>query len=283
MPIPKKTNIMKENVTTTESDTNMTTVSDLNIPAGITDEEFDLTELDLLGEEDSLVSTVEPTKEPENISVAKEEIVPTTNNQPAQESIETQPKKEEKPMPIRYSRRAHRDGYCFKELSPEEQEMTRYLYTSEDELSNFFFVNKRAEEMAAFPDNKFYFNYSYGIPVEGGYFGYIIDCKRSVKKPNSYILKILVSETDVRCFVFTPGIFDLVSIAMKRDFNKKNNVFHSNAYEDIINCIIHFRVENTTSQTGVEYSNFIAFDFINNHEFSVLKKMISIMFNQSQK
>lgn len=322
MPIPKKKPIMKEFSNTGESTNNANTSAEntsytQSLDAMILDDDIlnlDLDDLDLLGEEDCDSSITKDNKE--HKTEPKEETVPENNPLPKSENSHTaekqieihtkeaesqkdpiknelskvvleepvrpQPVEEKKQVPIHYSRRAHRDGYSFKSLTLEEQEMTNYLYISEDVMSSFYFATKRVEEMAAFPDVKYYSEYGYGMPFDGVYLGHIIDCKQSVKRPNSYILKILISATDIRCFNFTPGILDIVSHAITRDLKIRNNVFSSNAYEELAGRIVMFRVQNVESQTGVEYSNFIAFDFINNHEFSVLKKMISIMFNQSQ-
>lgn len=190
-------------------------------------------------------------------------------------------KKKEMCIINKFSSRAFKDGYRFSELTDEEQRMTRYLYVSEDVLSSFYLATKRVEEMNAFPDEKFHFKYGFGMPFNGYYLGHIIGCKRSEKKLNSYILKILVSEDDVRCFNFTPGILSPISQAMSNDLGKRMNVFSREGYDELCGCVVRFCVQNTEMQTGKEYSNITDFDFLNNKEYSVIKKMINIMLNQS--
>lgn len=274
MPIPKKKPFLNKEVNEnkfSDFESDMLDIDDL-----------DLENIDLEDDEDDFIDLPKSTtndndaENNEKIDSTADEVIDESENKPVQKSTS-----EDKGILISYSSRAFKDGYRFNSLSLEEQRMTRYLYTSEDSLSSFYLATQRVEEMNAYPDEKFHFVYSLGMPNDGWHLGHIIGCKRSENKLNSYTLKILVSETDVRCFSFTPGLLDPVSVAITRDLDIRNNVFRRADYNELYGCVALFKIKNVETNTGGMFSNIVDFHFLTITEMKVVNKMIDTMLNQS--
>lgn len=202
---------------------------------------------------------------------------------PREDPAKTKSKQEESIL-IKYSSRAFSDGYRFNSLSVHEQRMTRHLYISEDVISSYYLARERYREMGD-PDTKRFFKYGLGIPHDGTYLGIILGCQPSKTSSNSYVLKILMSEEDVRFFSFTPGIFNPVSQAISVEFGIRNNAFKQKQgiFEDLDleGYVARFNVENTETKTGEPFSTITSFDFLSSQEISVLDKMVNIMLSQS--
>ncbi len=182
---------------------------------------------------------------------------------------------------MEYSRRAYEDGYTFKHLPLAEQRMTNYLYVSEDGLSSFYLALQTAKSIND-SDERPYFKYGVGMPKDGRYLAYVYDCTRSRSKPGAYVIKLLVSDCDMRCFTFSPGLFDPISVAISRDLKIKNNVFKSNkSYSDVGGHFALFKIENVETQYGGQYSEIKDFKFLSDKEYDVVEKMINIMFEQA--
>lgn len=184
---------------------------------------------------------------------------------------------------MEYSFRAYKDGYTFKHLPLDEQRMTKYLYVSEDGLSSFYLALQTASIINS-TEERPYFKYGVGMPNDGWYLAYVYGCSRSRSKPGAHVIKLLVSDCDMRCFTFTPGLFDPISVAISRDIKVKNNVFRSaQSYSDLEGCFALFRVENVETQYGRTYSDIKDFKFLSGKELDVVEKMIDIMFEQASK
>lgn len=208
----------------------------------------------------------------------------------------SEPEPEPKPEPVtqappeppntgfmEYSSKAYQDGYTFKHLPLDEQRMTKYLYVSEDGLSSFYYAVQTANLIDTTGEHPF-FKYGVGMPNDGWYLAYVYDCSNSRTNPNAYVIKLLISDRDMRCFSFTPGLFNPISVAISRDLKIKNNVFKSrSSYSELAGCVALFKVENTETRYGRTYSEIRDFKFLTSKEFDVVKKMINTMFEQAER
>lgn len=239
------------------------------------DDFFDMDELDIENLD------IEEEGEPVVITLNHEEDPTEKEVKLKSEKPEATTKKES--GPIAYSAKALKDGYRFHTLTHEEQIMTRYLYTSEDSLSSFYLATQIADRIYDCPEEHFHFNFGLGMPTDGYHLAQVYDCTPSKTNPNAYVMKLLVSDTDIRCFTFTPSMLNPISAAISRDLGIRNNIFRSaNSYEGIAGHIAFFKVKNVETQTGGKYSTIEEFKFINDAEYTVIEKMIDIMFNQAQ-
>ncbi len=262
MPIPKEKTI-KRDIPSTEDD-RFAGLDELNFD-DLDLEDLDLNDIDGDIEDSTTVTSKDSSTEPKP---NPEPVVQTLPEPPNTGFME-------------YSSRAYKDGYTFKSLPLDEQRMTNYLYVSEDGLSSFYLALQTARIINS-TDERPYFKYGVGMPNNGWYLAYVYGCTRSKSKPGSHVIKLLVSDMDMRCFTFTPGLFDPISVAISRDLKIKNNVFRSaKGYSDLEGNLALFRVENVETQYGRTYSDIKDFKFLSNKEFDVVEKMIDIMFEQA--
>lgn len=199
------------------------------------------------------------------------------------ESSEKVIKEKDSKHPVYYSKKAMREGYDFSEFSKIDQEITQWLYISEDAVSDFALASRRFCEMRDNPEEKFFFNYAWGLPCDGKIYGYVFDCAQSMYRANQYVLQLLVTNCDIRKFTFTLGFNDPVNIAIKDCLGLKNNIFHQVGFESLIGQIVIMRTHNEKTNAGKEFTKIEDIYFLDREERNLLVKMTNTMLKQSRR
>ena len=179
--------------------------------------------------------------------------------------------------PCNYSSIAKKDGYDFSFMSPYEQEITQSLYISEEAMSNILLASRKMSEMTNSPEDKHYINYSWGLPYEGYYFGIVYDCKPSMKRENSFVLQLLVSDYDVCSFQFSTSMLDPISGAISNELGIYRSIFRCPDYSLTIGKIVILKVVDVKLKNGTTYSKVSFFHFLDEEELAVMEKMLEAM------
>lgn len=181
---------------------------------------------------------------------------------------------------ILYSKKAYKEGYRFDSMTPEEQEMTKSLYISEEALSGYLSAQKTMLRVLENPEYKPPVNHGAGIPIDGWYYGYIYACKPSKTNPDDYVLQILINRKDVRSFKFSISILDVIYNAIKDEMGIGINVFNCGDFLELTGRIVIFRVSNMETSTGNTFTNVKCLHFLTDNELKLIGKMIYTMYDQ---
>ena len=193
-----------------------------------------------------------------------------------------------KPRPIKYrfvddeldySKTAYDDGYDFSNLKDWARKRTKYLYVSENALSDYAL----AKERILSSDNRRGYKYDWGVPTDGRFIGFIDDCKQSSSSSGKYILQIILSDSDIRSFTFSQSSFDPVCAAIQAAKKVGGNIFRPADYSRLIGSLVIFDVKNTISSTGTSFSNIVNIRFLDEDDEAILDDMVNIMCEQAAK
>lgn len=182
---------------------------------------------------------------------------------------------------ICYSRRAQSEGYDFSDFTKEEQEITQWLYISEDAISDFISAHSRISDIKKNPDKKYYYNYGWGLPNDGQIYGYVYDCTKSTKRTSQFILQVLVTNSDIRKFIYNVSFTDPVNNAIKDSLGIKNNIFHQTGFENLKGRIVMMSTHNETMSNGKYFTKIDDIYFLDREDRNILIKMANTMLKQS--
>lgn len=190
------------------------------------------------------------------------------------------PRSNMRPSEILYSKKAYKEGYRFDSMTPEEQEMTKSLYISEEALSGYLSAQKTMLRVLESPENKPHVNHGAGIPIDGWYYGYVYACKPSNYNPDDYVLQILINRKDVRSFKFSISILDVIYNAIKDEMGIGINAFNYGDFLELTGRIVIFRVSNKETSTGNTFTYVKCLHFLTDDELKLIEKMICTMYAQ---
>lgn len=187
-----------------------------------------------------------------------------------------------------YSVRAHNEGFNFSSLSEDEQEASKHLYTTEDDMSNFFAATCTMTSIIENLELKLPLRKGYGFPYSGVYSGYILNCQMT-NSPyfNEYIMEILLDEQNVRLIKFTKSLIDSnfthIYEAIKDTLGLRDTVFRSIDYQILKNMAVQIGIENIELSSGKIFSKLSGFLILDDFERSTKLKMIDLMFKRFNK
>ena len=182
---------------------------------------------------------------------------------------------------LHYSKQACDDGYDFSCLDDEAQERTKFLYVSEQALSDYVLAQQRS-----YSNHKQKNSYHLGVPKDGRYFGFIHECKPSSKAAEKYILQLLMSDCDINSFMFSQNSFDPVFAAISDRAKIGKNIFRSSNYVDsreLKGLPVIIDVVNSDYADGAHFSNIKRIWFLSEADEAILDDMVDIMCEQAAK
>ena len=185
---------------------------------------------------------------------------------------------------IKYSYQASGEGYSFSCLSDKEQQMTKHLYTSEDDMSNFYCAYRTVRTIAENPKHEKPLHKEWGFPVSGRYSCFILDCYPKREDDNTeFIMEILLDGCMVKYIKFTKSKFNseyaIIYSAMKRRFLCKDNIFFEINLDKLKYLPAMIDIENIESKSGKIYSKPVGFYLLTEEEYELKTKMAKIMLN----
>lgn len=165
-------------------------------------------------------------------------------------------------------------------MTPEEQEMTKSLYISEEALSGYLSAQKTMLSVLENPEYTPHVNHGAGIPIDGWYYGYVYACKPSNYDPDDYVLQILINKKDVRSFKFSISILDVIYDAIKNETGIGINAFNFSDFLELTGRAVIFRVSNKETYTGNTFTYVKCLHFLTDSEMKLIGKMIYTMYDQ---
>jgi len=189
---------------------------------------------------------------------------------------------------ISYSKKAYKDGYNFSSLSEDEQEASKYLYHSEEDMSNFYAATCTMTSIIENQELTLPLRKGWGFPNSGIYSGFILDCKMTDSLLcNEYIMEILLDERNVRFIKFTKSLINSeythIYNAIKETLNLRDTIFRSIDYGILKNMPIQIGIENIELDSGKIYSKVNHFMILSDYEYEIKLNLIRAMFKRFAK
>lgn len=182
---------------------------------------------------------------------------------------------------IHYSKVAYKEGFDFSSLTMEQQKMTRTLYGGKECMKELY------DAWVAYYDYWDYrrdisdFEYDWGFPNSGEYYGFIMHCEKSGKKDSrDYIMRILTNDKEVRQIKFKVAYNDPVyqSIRWLLCANRETGLCFENLYGHIISIGINNITESSVRVYDKPYSVPISSCVLHEDEEMTVYAMLNLMF-----